>query len=186
MPSQSRAGFTRCPLIRSRTHVPDQPIERLRVLHWTVDLAARASAILATAPLTFMRFRELTPARGNALFQLFCPVEYHLKLLAPVFLPVRRNIRKHHDEILAVGTDVVDARSGPDDASDRQRSGPSERKCRHRLNIDRNDLCPAADVHQVEESFPVRRPERFPCTSGSNLVLRPSEWKGLYKYIGSP
>jgi hypothetical protein len=37
----------------------------------SIDLAARADAILATAPAIFMRFRELTSARGNALLQLF-------------------------------------------------------------------------------------------------------------------
>jgi len=41
----------------------------------SIDLTARAAAILATALLFFIRFRELMSARGNALLQLFCPVE---------------------------------------------------------------------------------------------------------------
>ena len=40
-----------------------------------IDLTAHARAILATAPLTFIRFRELQSARGNALLQLFAPVQ---------------------------------------------------------------------------------------------------------------
>jgi hypothetical protein len=38
-----------------------------------IDLAARAAIILAAAHLTFMSFRELMSARGNALLQLFVP-----------------------------------------------------------------------------------------------------------------
>ena len=40
-----------------------------------IDLAARAGAILAIARRIFIRFRELTSARRNALLQLLCPVE---------------------------------------------------------------------------------------------------------------
>jgi hypothetical protein len=39
-----------------------------------IDLTARASDILTTAPLIFISFRELTSARGHALLQLFAPV----------------------------------------------------------------------------------------------------------------
>ena len=37
----------------------------------SIDLAARANAILATAPPIFMSFRKLMSTRGNALLQLF-------------------------------------------------------------------------------------------------------------------
>jgi hypothetical protein len=37
----------------------------------SIDLAARAGAILTIAPVIFMGFRELSSARGNALLQLF-------------------------------------------------------------------------------------------------------------------
>jgi hypothetical protein len=47
----------------------------------SIDLAARAPAILPTVPLTFIRFRELMSARGNALLQLFGPVENHVQVL---------------------------------------------------------------------------------------------------------
>jgi len=47
----------------------------------SIDLAAPAPVILATAPPTFIAFRELTSARGNALLQLSKPVQNHLHLL---------------------------------------------------------------------------------------------------------
>ena len=46
----------------------------------SIDLTARASAILATAPQIFIGFRELMSARGNALLQLSKPVEHDLQL----------------------------------------------------------------------------------------------------------
>jgi hypothetical protein len=54
------------------------------VLHWTVDLTARATAIVATLPPTFIRFRELTSARGHALLQLFLPVHDDIDWLVVV------------------------------------------------------------------------------------------------------
>jgi hypothetical protein len=52
----------------------------------SIDLTARASAILATAPLIFMRFRELMSARGNALLQLLGPIQddNHTGRTAPI------------------------------------------------------------------------------------------------------
>jgi hypothetical protein len=44
----------------------------------SIDLAARADAILATARQIFIGFRELLSARGNALLQLSKPVQNHV------------------------------------------------------------------------------------------------------------
>jgi hypothetical protein len=41
----------------------------------SIDLTARARAILATARPIFIGFRELMSARGNALLQLSKPIE---------------------------------------------------------------------------------------------------------------
>jgi hypothetical protein len=41
----------------------------------SIDLAARADAILAMPPRIFMSFRELMSARGNEPLQLFVPEE---------------------------------------------------------------------------------------------------------------
>lgn len=46
----------------------------------SIDLTARATAILATALQTFIEFRELMSARGNALLQLSKPVEDDIDL----------------------------------------------------------------------------------------------------------
>jgi len=46
----------------------------------SIDLTARAAAIVAREPMFFMRFRELTSARGNALLQLSKPVDHDLDL----------------------------------------------------------------------------------------------------------
>jgi hypothetical protein len=62
----------RRPLIRSSTHVPDQPIDRLQLLHWTVDLAARTATILAMLAWSFIRFRELIQRVGTRCFNSSC------------------------------------------------------------------------------------------------------------------
>ena len=78
-----------------------------RVLHWTVDLAARAAAILATAPQSFIPFRELMSARGHALLQLFLPVDHDNHALS-----LRRRFRRFldHQKTLAVARDVISAK----------------------------------------------------------------------------
>src|SRR5262245_43879657 len=48
----------------------------------SIDLTARAPAILSTAPQIFIGFRVLMSARGNALLQLSKPVQHHVDVLA--------------------------------------------------------------------------------------------------------
>jgi len=60
--------------------------------------------ILATAPQTFIRFRELISARGHALLQLFLPIDHDVDLLGS---PVGNVRQRRHDETPTVGRDVV-------------------------------------------------------------------------------
>ena len=53
----------------------------------SIDLAARAGAILATRATIFIRFRELMSARGHALLQLFLPVQDDLDLRSSMSVP---------------------------------------------------------------------------------------------------
>src|SRR5262249_16240325 len=74
----------------------------------SIDLAAPAPVILATAPPTFIAFRELTSARGNALLQLSKPIQDEVdSLTRRGVLQVFVRVRGGDDEMLAIGSDIV-------------------------------------------------------------------------------
>jgi uncharacterized protein (DUF736 family) len=60
-PSQRRAQ--RRPIIRSTPRAPDQPIDRPRLHHWTIDLAAPRRCHSRKRATIFIRFRELLAKR---------------------------------------------------------------------------------------------------------------------------
>jgi hypothetical protein len=62
-------GSHRRPIIRSNTHAPDQPIERPRLRHWTVDLTAPRRAYSRKRATIFMIFRELSHPKADDLMR---------------------------------------------------------------------------------------------------------------------
>ena len=63
----------------------DFAVECIRAVSKFFNGTARASAILATGPQIFIRFRELMSARGNALLQLSKPIQHDVDLCRRFF-----------------------------------------------------------------------------------------------------